>query len=305
MARVLVVGGAGYVGGWLTDEAINAGHEVIVFDKLLYEDTYLKPVQLVCGDVLDRDSLRPLLLWADTVVWLAAIVGDPACGLDPELTRWTNLETVERLVDDFRGRILFPSTCSVYGAQEGILTESSPLEPLSLYAETKVGAEKVLLESGSDAIVFRLGTLFGLGDDFSRLRNDLVLNVLTIRAVLTGRMGVFGGQQFRPLLHVRDVATAMVPNIDSTHSGIYNLHAENVTILELAERIRVHVENSIIDVTETKYPRRPQLQGLERAGVARLRLRTAVDHRRWNPPGQLRASSWTHPGHLRGALLQS
>jgi nucleoside-diphosphate-sugar epimerase len=253
MARVLVVGGAGYVGGWLTDEAIRAGHEVIVFDKLLYEDTYLKPVKLIRGDVLDRDTLRPLLQWPDTVVWLAAIVGDPACALDPELTRWTNLSAVENLVEDFGGRILFPSTCSVYGAQDGILTEASPVEPLSLYAETKVASEKVLLESGSDAVVFRLGTLFGLGDDYSRLRNDLVLNVLTIRAVLTGRMSVFGGRQFRPLLHVRDVATAMVPNIESTHQGVYNLHAENVTILELAERIRTHVENATIDISETTF----------------------------------------------------
>ena len=253
MARVLVVGGAGYVGGWLTDQAIEAGHDVIVYDKLLYEDTYLKPVKLIRGDVLDREALRPLLSWADTVVWLAAIVGDPACTLDPELTRWTNLQTVEHLVEDFRGRILFPSTCSVYGAQEGVLTEGSALEPLSLYAETKVAAEKVLLDSGADSIVFRLGTLFGLSDAFSRLRNDLVLNVLTIRAVLTGRMSVFGGRQYRPLLHVRDVATAMVPNIDSANNGVYNLHAENVTILDLAERIRDHVEGATIDVTETTF----------------------------------------------------
>ena len=253
MAKVLIVGGAGYVGGWLTDQARRAGHEVLVFDRLLYEDSYMKDVQFVAGDVLDRRALRTHLLWADCVIWLAAIVGDPACALDPELTIATNVDTVRNLAADFGGRILFPSTCSVYGAQDGELTEESSLAPLSLYAETKIDAERVLLDSGADAIIFRLGTLFGLGDEFSRLRADLVLNVLTIRAVLAGRMSVFGGRQFRPLLHVRDVSTAMVPNIDSSNNGIYNLHCENVTILELAERIKAHVPEAKVSITETSF----------------------------------------------------
>ena len=253
MAKVLVVGGAGYVGGWLTDQVIGAGHDVVVYDTLLYEESYLKPIALVPGDVLDRDSLKTQLRWADVVVWLAAIVGDPACALDPELTVLTNHRAVEHLVQDFKGRILFPSTCSVYGAQDGLLTEDSPLLPLSLYAQTKVAAERVLLEAGADAIIFRLGTLFGLGDPFSRLRADLVLNVLTIRAVLTGRMSVFGGTQYRPLLHVRDVATAMVPNVDSPHQGIYNLHAENLTILDLAQRIRGQVTDATVQVTASDF----------------------------------------------------
>jgi nucleoside-diphosphate-sugar epimerase len=253
MAKVLVVGGAGYVGGYLTDEAHRAGHDVVVFDKLLYEDTYLKDQKFVRGDVLDRDSLRPHLRWADCVVWLPAIVGDPACALDPELTIATNVETVRNLVADFGGRILFPSTCSVYGAQEGELTEDSQLAPLSLYAETKIDAERILLDTNADASIFRLGTLFGLGDAFSRLRADLVLNLLTVRAVVAGRMSVFGGRQFRPLLHVRDVATAMIPNIDAPNRGIYNLHCENLTILDLAERIKTHVPEATVNITETNF----------------------------------------------------
>lgn len=253
MARILIVGGAGYVGGWLTDEAHREGHEVVVFDRLLYEDTYLKQVTFVAGDILDRDALRPHLRWADCVVWLAALVGDPACALDAELTVATNVESIRSLVSDFGGRILFPSTCSVYGAQDGELTEQSPLAPLSLYAETKIAAERVLIDSGADAMIFRLGTLFGLGDNFSRLRADLVLNVLTIRAVLAGRMSVFGGRQYRPLLHVRDVSTAMVPNLGTDHQGIYNLHCENITILELAERIQNHVPEAKVSITETSF----------------------------------------------------
>jgi nucleoside-diphosphate-sugar epimerase len=253
VAKILIVGGAGYVGGWLTDQVSLAGHEVVVFDKLLYEDVYLKNVKFVWGDVLDRQSLRPHLQWADCVVWLTAIVGDPACALDSDLTIATNVAAVEHLVTDFGGRILFPSTCSVYGAQDGELTEDSPLAPLSLYAETKIEAEKILLNSGSDSMIFRLGTLFGISDEFSRLRADLVLNVLTIRAVLAGHMSVFGGRQYRPLLHVRDVATAMLPNVESTHRGIYNLHVENITILDLAERIKTHVPEAVVKITETSF----------------------------------------------------
>ena len=156
---MLIVGGAGYVGGWLTDRAIDSGHEVTVFDLLLYEDVYLKPVDFVFGDLLDRERLEPLVREADIVVWLAALVGDGACALDPELTRKINVESVEWLASVFDRRIVFLSTCSVYGAQEGELSEDSPVNPLSIYAQTKVEAEAALREK--DALIFRLGTLYG------------------------------------------------------------------------------------------------------------------------------------------------
>jgi nucleoside-diphosphate-sugar epimerase len=165
----------------------------------------------------------------------------------------TNVLSVAQLVSNFSGRILFPSTCSVYGAQDGLLDESSPFDPLSLYAESKIQAEKVLLSAPNDVLIFRLGTLFGLSDTYSRLRVDLVLNVLTIRATLEGQMSVFGGKQFRPLLHVRDVATAMVPHIDSKATGVYNLHTENVTIIELADKIAEIVPGSTIKTSESSF----------------------------------------------------
>lgn len=251
--NVLVVGGAGYVGGWLTDEAIRAGHEVRVFDRLLYEEAFLKDVDFVYGDILRMEDLKPHLDWADTVVWLAAFVGDPACALNPDLTMKTNVGAIRALVANFDGRIIFPSTCSVYGAQDGELVEESPLNPLSLYAESKIEAERVLVESGCSALIFRLGTLYGLSDTYARLRVDLVLNVLTIRAVLEGRMSVFGGDQYRPLLHVRDVATAMVPHLNTDASGIYNLHAENMTIIDLARRIQAAIPDSELEVTESSF----------------------------------------------------
>lgn len=253
MSKVLVAGGAGYVGGFLVDAALDAGHEVRVFDKLVYEDAYLKDIDFIYGDINDIESLKPHLDWADTVVWLAAFVGDPACALNPELTMETNVGSVKSLVANFSGRIIFPSTCSVYGAQDGLLDESSPFDPLSLYAESKIAAEKVLLEAPNETLIFRLGTLFGLSDTYSRLRVDLVLNVLTIRAVREKQMSVFGGQQFRPLLHVRDVATAMVPHIDTHATGIYNLHTENLTIIELAERIQEVVPGAVLKITESSF----------------------------------------------------
>lgn len=253
MAKVMVVGGAGYVGGWLTDEAIRAGHEVRVLDNLTYEDSYLKDVDFAFGDILNFKTVEKHLKWADSVVWLSALVGDPACAINPKLTRQTNVDAVRHLAESFGGRIIFPSTCSVYGAQDGLLDETSPTGPLSLYAESKLEAEDILNKSEATTLIFRLGTLFGMSDPFARLRVDLVLNVLTIRAILEGTMSVFGGAQYRPLLHVRDVATAVVPHLDTNFTGTFNLHTENSTVLELAQRIKGIVTTAEIEQTEISF----------------------------------------------------
>lgn len=255
MSNILIAGGAGYVGGWLTDLVIEAGHNVRVYDLLLYEDRYLKDVPFVNADVLDSDRLKPHLEWADVAVWLAAIVGDPACALDPGLARKINLESVDWLCDNFDGRIVFPSTCSVYGAQEAELDESSPTNPLSLYADAKLRAEEILVAKRPDSLILRLATLAGVGDTYSRIRLDLVVNLLVMRAKLFGKLQVFGGSQYRPLLHVRDVATAVVPHLVTSSSGIFNLGTENVTIVELAERIveRMEMDDSAIEVIDSPF----------------------------------------------------
>jgi nucleoside-diphosphate-sugar epimerase len=134
-----------------------------------------------------------------------------------------------------------------------LLNETSLTGPLSLYAESKLEAEAILLNSKNSTLIFRLGTLFGLSDTYSRLRVDLVLNALTIRATLEGTMSVFGGTQYRPLLHVRDVATAFVPQILTSSTGIFNLHSENLTILDLAEKIQSIVPLSKIEQTKISY----------------------------------------------------
>lgn len=251
MARILIVGGAGYVGGWLTDCAMAEGHEVRVYDLLLYERSYLKPVAFVNGDILDRPSLVPHLEWADVVVWLAALVGDGACAFDAALTWKINVDSVGWLASVYDGRIVFMSTCSVYGAQDGVLTEDSPINPLSDYARSKLEAEALL--ASKDAVIFRLGTLYGVGDTYSRLRLDLVVNVLTLKALLNRRMSVFGGAQYRPLLHVRDVAGAVLRAVETGERGIFNLHAENCTIHEVARAVQRQVPDASIETTGTRF----------------------------------------------------
>jgi len=249
--NVLIVGGAGYVGGAVTDRLLRTGHAVRIYDSLLYEEEYRKPVMLVVGDIRDGERLRPHLRWADVVVWLAAIVGDGACAADPDLTVAVNERSVAWLARNFDRRIIFMSTCSVYGANDELLDEESPLNPLSLYAVTKLNAEKAL--AGSPAMIFRLGTLFGVGDTYSRVRLDLVVNTLTARALLYGRISVFGGEQYRPLLHVSDVAEAIVCNLDTPHTGLFNLLVTNMRISDLAEEIRAHVPAVEIRRTDAKF----------------------------------------------------
>jgi nucleoside-diphosphate-sugar epimerase len=234
--NVLVVGGAGYVGGAVTDIVPMRGYSLRVYDDLLYEEAYRKPVDFCFGDVRDEKRLRHSLEWADAVVWLAAIVGDGACGLNPDLATSVNERAVGFLADCFDGRIIFTSTCSVYGAQDSVIDENAPLNPLSLYAVNKMKAEEHL--RAKNAIIFRLGTLYGVSDTYSRIRLDLVVNTLTVRAFRDRRITIFGGNQYRPILHVRDAAKAIVDAIERDQTGIFNLHSANVRIVELAEQIR-------------------------------------------------------------------
>jgi len=251
LAKVLVVGGAGYVGGALTDRLRETAHDVRVYDSLVYEESYRKPLDFVLGDVRDQARLRPHLRWADVVVWLAAIVGDGACALDPDLTVELNDRLVKRLAEEFGGRIIFTSTCSVYGANEAVLDETAPVNPLSLYAHTKLAAEGHLADK--NAITFRLGTLFGVSDHFSRIRMDLAVNVLTAKAYVYRKISVFGGNQYRPLLHVRDVAEAIEQTLDTGHRGVFNLHAVNMRIADLAARLKAQFPDLEIERTDLKF----------------------------------------------------
>lgn len=249
--KVLVVGGAGYVGGAITDFLLKTSHEVRVYDALLYEEMYRKQVPFAFGDVRDKERLRPHLAWADAVVWLAALVGDGACALNPDVATEINTNCVGWLADNFNGRIIFLSTCSVYGAQDVELDEESSTNPLSVYAATKLDAEKLLKRK--NALIFRLGTIFGVSDLYARIRLDLVVNTLVVRAATVGTLKVFGGDQFRPLLHVRDAAKAVTDNIETAHTGIFNLCKQNVRIVDLAFQVRNHFPDVKIEQTDMKF----------------------------------------------------
>ena len=243
---ILVVGGAGYVGGGIVD-LLSKKHNVTVYDSLIYENSFRKDVDFIFGDIRDYKKLNLILKNYDAVIWLAALVGDGACAINPNLTHEINAETVNNLVKNFQGKIVFLSTCSVYGAQEGMLNEDSSVSPLSEYASSKLIAEKYLEDS--DAIIFRLGTLFGIGDQFSRIRLDLVVNILTTKALQDKKMSVFGGDQWRPLLHVKDVANAIEKTIQTDVKGIFNLHHKNYKIIELAEKIKEKIPDVVIETT--------------------------------------------------------
>ena len=250
--RVLVVGGAGYVGGAVTDLLLQSGYEFRVYDALLYEESYRKEVDFVYGDVRDERRLMPQLEWAEAVVWLAALVGDAACQLSPDVSAGINQAPVRWLADNYDGRIIFTSTCSVYGAHDdSLLDEEAPTNPLSVYAATKLAAENYLADK--NAIIFRLATLFGVGDQFSRIRLDLVVNTLTMAAYQRGKISVFGGDQSRPLLHVRDVARAVVANLRTDTTGVFNLHRENVRIADLACQVWNHFPDIVIERSQAKY----------------------------------------------------
>lgn len=251
MSNVLVIGGAGYIGGLTTDLLIEKGHTVTVFDNLLYEERFLKSCDFIYGDIRNTDHLLAIHKKYDHIIWLAAIVGDGACAQCPDLTVEVNVNSLKRFLAKSQRRVIFTSTCSVYGAQSGVLSEDSPTRPLSLYASTKLEAEKYVLENGG--LVFRLGTLFGLGDRYSRIRLDLIVNVLTLKAITQKKLTVFGGEQWRPILAVRDVAGYLTEATTREYVGVYNLKYQNVKIIDLAKRIQSIFPDVDIEVTEISF----------------------------------------------------
>jgi nucleoside-diphosphate-sugar epimerase len=245
--KVLVVGGAGYIGGFLTDQLIKNGNHITVYDNLMYEERYLKKVSFINGDIRDRNKLLKIIPSFDIVVWLAAIVGDGACAVDPFLTRSINEDSVKWLVDNFPDKkIVFTSTCSVYGINNDLIDEEAEPNPISIYAETKLEAEQYIIKNHNNYLIFRLGTLFGLGDEHSRIRFDLVSNILTKKATLGQPITVFGGEQWRPLLHVKDVSHAIIFGIENKINGLFNLSYGNFIIKDIAEVIKRCIPESEI-----------------------------------------------------------
>ncbi|MGH9371980.1 MAG: NAD-dependent epimerase/dehydratase family protein [Vicinamibacterales bacterium] len=222
--KILVTGGAGYVGSMVTRALLAGGHHVRVFDSLLHTGSALLSLfpedgfEFVRGDVRSPGELERAVAGVDGIVHLAAIVGDPACARDPELARDVNVNASLRLFELSKAadvqRFVFASTCSNYGRMTdpaAYVDEESELRPVSLYAETKVAVEMTLLAHPAGVIpavtVLRLATVYGLSP---RMRFDLTVNEFTMELLTKKKVVIFGEQFWRPYIHVRDVARAIV-----------------------------------------------------------------------------------------------
>jgi nucleoside-diphosphate-sugar epimerase len=251
--KVLLIGGSGYIGGLTTDYLIRDGFDVTVYDNILYEERYLKPINFIYGDIRDTDKIVQVSKEFNIVVLMAALVGDPACSVDPKLTEEINFTAIKDICLSLPKdkHVIFMSTCSVYGAQDGILNEESTTNPLSSYASTKLESEKYVLER--NGTIFRLGTVFGLGDTYSRVRMDLVVNVLTMKAIKYGEITINGGEQWRPIISVIDIAEYVTEACKEKYQGIYILSKENVIIRELGEKIAKIIPNVSVKYTEISF----------------------------------------------------
>ena len=250
--RVLVTGGAGYLGSILCETLLSQGYRVTVLDSLMYGEQGLfhlagtPDFDFVCGDARDESLVKRLVREADVVIPLAAIVGAPACDRDPLLARSVNFEAV-RLINKARSAsqlLIYPTTNSGYGTKSGdvFCTEETPLEPISLYGQTKSQAETIVLDS-PNAVALRLATVFGLSP---RMRLDLLVNHFVYEAVHSGYLVIFEKDFKRNFIHIRDVADCFVHcirNGEQMAGRTYNLGQDsaNCSKEDLARLIQRHV----------------------------------------------------------------
>jgi len=259
--RVLVTGGAGYLGSVLCERLIDAGYHATVVDNLLYQQNSLfhlchrQQFVFVYGDVRDELLMKQLVTQADVVIPLAALVGAPACDRDPSFARSVNLEAI-RLINRLRSPrqlVVYPTTNSGYGAKTGdvFCTEETPLEPISLYGQTKTQAEQELLES-PNVITLRLATVFGMSP---RMRLDLLVNHFVYAAATDGYIVIFEKDFKRNYIHIRDVADCFVYCIEHAQRMAgrpYNagLDAANLSKEELALKIKELMPNFYVHFAE-------------------------------------------------------
>jgi nucleoside-diphosphate-sugar epimerase len=229
-SRICVVGGAGFLGSILAELLLDEGHQVTILDALLYGDEGIRHLlgrprlSLVPGDLRDIAATVQAFRNTDAVVHLGALVGDPACDIDERLTLEINRDATAKAAAVARGlgisRFVFASTCSVYGASSDLLDERSAVDPISVYARSKMESEQLLLAQSGNGFwptVLRFGTLYGRSQ---RERFDLVVNLLTAQAVATGEITVFGGRQWRPFVHVRDAAEAILACLQAPSAAV-------------------------------------------------------------------------------------
>lgn len=273
--HVLVIGGAGYVGSVMVRELLKRGYRTRVLDNFLYsnslslEGLYDEPgFSLVMGDLRDQDTLDRALNGVTDVVLLASLVGDPISKKFPELTRSVNQAGSETVFKALEGRdihkFVFTSTCSNYGLRdsEEPADETSDLKPLSIYAETKVGFEKFILDNVGKAdfipTILRISTAFGLSH---RMRFDLTVNEFTAALARGEALDVYDKDTWRPYCHVRDIARAVIRVLEApeekVRGEVFNVGSDenNYTKAMIIDEILAHIDGKVTYVEKGSDPR--------------------------------------------------
>lgn len=289
--RVLITGGAGYLGSILSGRLLQGGFRVTVLDNLMYNQHSLfhlcadPAFDFVRGDVRDEPLMRSLIQKADVIIPLAAIVGAPACDRDPCSARSVNLNAIRALLQMRQPSqlLIYPTTNSGYGTKSGetYCTEETPLEPISLYGQTKVQAEQAVLEA-PNSVTFRLATVFGMSP---RMRLDLLVNHFVYAAVTDGYIVLFEKDFKRNYVHIRDVADCFVHAIhhaDKMAGRPYNLglDAANFSKEELALKVKQHVPDFYIHASPigTDPDKRNYVVSNQRLRDAGFEARRSIDN---------------------------
>ena len=244
--RILVTGGAGYLGSVLSRKLLAKGYQVRLIDALWYGKEPIEELMQNKNFELIEDDIRNLVVTVkalkdvDAVIHLASIVGMPASSIEPKSSEEINYLATKNIAELCQlhniNTYIFASTCSVYGSQptETLITEKSPTDPLDFYAMQKYLSERATGWLNKAPTILRFGTLFGLSP---RMRFDLVFNRFVAQAIKEGNVTVFGGTQCRPFLHVSDASDAIIFSLEKNLTGTYNVVSENLTIKQAAERI--------------------------------------------------------------------
>ncbi len=260
--NVLVIGGAGYIGSALLPQLLDKGYHVRLLDLLLYGTEPIQEwlnhprLEIMKADFRQVEKVVQAIHGMDAVIHLGGLVGDSACALNEELTLEINLTATRMIASVAKGSgvgpFIFASTCSVYGAGDQMMDERSELKPVSLYARSKIASEKVLLKMADDhfaPVILRFSTIYGLS---GRPRFDLVVNLLTAKAVVDSEITIFGGDQWRPFLHVDDSARAISSVLEAplrlVRNQVFNVgsNEQNYTISQVGEIIQKHVPSAVI-----------------------------------------------------------
>lgn len=267
--RVLVTGGAGYLGSVLTKKLLQKGYKVRVIDAGWYGTESIKECfdnnnfEFVEADIRNLVPTVKSLKDVDAVIHLASIVGMPASSIEPRTSEEINYIATKNIAELCQlhdiSTYVFASSCSVYGSQPNtFITEKSKLAPMDFYAKQKYLSERSIVYHKNAPTIYRFGTLFGLSN---RMRFDLVINLFIAQAVTQNKIIVHGGTQYRPFLHVQDASDALIHSIENDLTGTYNVISKNYTILEAAKIISNATGCEIETAPEMTDPRNYNVSG--------------------------------------------